>query len=267
MMRQKTAECCTTQFARPIFKLIYDQEVAQFGGIKWLDASSYVSHRSLSESTRRVALRWSVFGLLMEVRPATRLDGPKMDSLKTQDATEVECPVTLTEGFGSLEVLGDASPRSRGTTSTQNSLLALYTVIGERDLAIFEFPPVYLLAEQTVAGLGGSQRNKQSRPPTTEAYRLVQAFLVEFRLIVVLARQPRQPSTNGGLWHVLYPKAALLSVAFENVYHPGFVESFFCSGAGGDVGTVFWFSLREAPAVEALGHGNPPRMNQLVGSE
>ncbi|KAA1103402.1 hypothetical protein PGT21_016813 [Puccinia graminis f. sp. tritici] len=154
---------------------------------------------------------------------------------------------------------------------TQNSLLALYTVIGERDLAIFEFPPVYLLAEQTVAGLGGSQRNKQSRPPTTEAYRLVQAFLVEFRLIVVLARQPRQPSTNGGLWHVLYPKAALLSVAFENVYHPGFVESFFvryiCSGAGGDVGTVFWFSLREAPAVEALGHGNPPRMNQLVGSE
>ncbi|KAA1130495.1 hypothetical protein PGTUg99_009558 [Puccinia graminis f. sp. tritici] len=260
----KRPECCTTQFARPIFKLIYDQEVAQFGGIKWLDASSYVSHRSLSESTRRVALRWSVFGLLMEVRPATRLDGPKMDSLKTQDATEVECPVTLTEGFGSLEVLGDASPRSRGTTY---------------------HPPT-----QTVQ-LGGSQRNKQSRPPTTEAYRLVQAFLVEFRLIVVLARQPRQPSTNGGLWHVLYPKAALLSVAFENVYHPGFVESFFCSGAGGDVGTVFWFSLREAPAVEALcatvgqappspnysapgisshpvfsGHGNPPRRNSWLGA-
>ncbi|KAA1065972.1 hypothetical protein PGT21_017040 [Puccinia graminis f. sp. tritici] len=245
----KRPECCTTQFARPIFKLIYDQEVAQFGGIKWLDASSYVSHRSLSESTRRVALRWSVFGLLMEVRPATRLDGPKMDSLKTQDATEVECPVTLTEGFGSLEVLGDASPRSRGTTSRIHSI---------------DHPPT-----QTVQ-LGGSQRNKQSRPPTTEAYRLVQAFLVEFRLIVVLARQPRQPSTNGGLWHVLYPKAALLSVAFENVYHPGFVESFFvryiCSGAGGDVGTVFWFSLREAPAVEALGHGNPPRRNSWLGA-
>ncbi|EFP89113.1 uncharacterized protein PGTG_14954 [Puccinia graminis f. sp. tritici CRL 75-36-700-3] len=46
-----------------------------------------------------------------------------MDSLKTQDATEVECPVTLTEGFGSLEVLGDASPRSRGTTYRRWSAL------------------------------------------------------------------------------------------------------------------------------------------------